>query len=148
MSFVFNKIHSSSKYNESPDSLSRAVARYIQHAILVTLTETERPERKGALRQICQEKNYGLITGHHGPKNDGSILYSKAEFEEVHSEDHKLSNRVFKVGPRTSPPSFATVGVLRHKESGKSIVVGVYHTPSGVEGDIFHHHRTARVIAW
>lgn len=146
--FIFNKIHSSSKWSRSNESLKRAVARYIQHAILITLTETELPRRKNALREICRVYGYGFITGEFGNKNDGSILFSLEEFEEVHSENHKLSNKVFKIGRHTTPPSYATLGVLRHRKSGLILVVGVYHTPSSVEGDLYHHRKTSRVITW
>lgn len=145
---TFNHIHSSSRYDRSPDTLFQAAKRYNTLAALVTYTEVEFEKREQAVRN-ANGKNFGLVTGDKSNRNDCGIAYSKDRFKLVHSENYKTTNKVYarKGGSKTAPV-YATYAVLEDMLVHKLFVVCVVHLPASVEGDMVAGRKTPRVVAW
>lgn len=140
----FRHVHSSSKFNRSPESLHRAYVGYTQKSDLVTFTEVEFEPREKALRV----KGWGVITGDESNRNDCGICFDESKFSVEHSEQFLVKDSSYAKSPggRKTDPLYATIAVLG-SDSG-SLVLAVVHTPSSVEGNIFSKNKVARTIVW
>lgn len=136
----FVHLHSSGRYDRSPESLGRAVARYIKDADLVTFTEVEYENREKVLRKVV---GWGCATGDISPRNDAGIIWDNSVWRLI-AEGNEVIADVAAAGQK---PVSATWAVLEHKPSTKTVIVIALHAPSDVEGGNGLK-RTQRVTAW
>lgn len=135
-------IHSSSRFDRSPATLSRAMDSYTAKAAVVTLTEVGDDQRvKAAIKN-----GFRLLNTDYGGWDDCAISVNKARFDVVHHEGYKLpmSNQ----GETGKFTSRAQIAVLEDKDTGQFFVVSVAHFPAHLEGDMARGRKTERTVAW
>lgn len=136
------KIHSSSRYDKSPNSLSRATARYTDVADIVTYTEISDNERASVLKDITGWK---FLNTNFSGWDDCGILLKEPRFKVIHHEGFKL--------PRGNSGgkeyvSVAQIAVVYDRDHGHTFVIAVAHFPASVEGLIRRKQKTERTVAW
>lgn len=146
---LINHIHSSSRFDRSVDSLTRAATSYNQQAHLVTYTEVQTHPRKKALREVNAQMNMGTVVGSMGNHNDCAISFDKEKFSLLHQENYKASDLVYRRwNKKKTRPIFATIAVFSTKEDHKTFVVTVVHLPSSVESTLARKGTTDRTASW
>lgn len=145
---AFVHIHSSGRFDRSPESLKAAVLKYQEDADVITLTEVSTGSRKKAVRDANGDA-FSAVIGDQGNHNDGVVVFNKSKYALVYYENHKAANSTYfrKNGHRTKP-IYATIVVLREIKTDKYFVMTVIHLASSVEGDLYHKHKTLRTISW
>lgn len=134
-------IHSSGRYDRPLSAVRSALKRYALAADLITLTETHRRSRED-----LSLDGYGLVK-YLGPgAGDPAILFDEAVWSLADRWSHQLTTHEQRRGPGGPRPPHATTALLRHKKSGRKVLVTVAHLPSHVEGDWFQ--GTWRVFVW
>lgn len=143
----FTHLHSSSRYDRSPESLQAAALRYSLHADLVTYTEVSSKDRKQAVKD-AQPKEFNVVVGEYGPKNDCAIAVRGSKFEILHRENFKASGKTFQLMGHLTPDLFATTAVIRDRQTLCVFVVTVIHLPASVENDLRLKDRSTRTATW
>lgn len=130
----FNHIHSSSRFDRTPESLHKAVKSYASKCSVITLTEVSREHREKAL--ILD--GWGVSAGDKSGWDDCAIMYRldrwKLEYEQS-----------FNMG---GTGRYARIVVLRDKTTGKRSVWASVHYPASVETELSQRRRTADSIMW
>lgn len=128
--FKFNHIHASGRYDRTPKSLAAAVEGYISKSSLITLTEVSAERREQALRNLCAEHNWSVVTGDKGGMDDSGIMWDNAVFKKVAGGTHILSGYTYDA--KGGGVCYAAWAVLS-LANGKRLLVLVAHQASGVE---------------
>lgn len=130
----FVHIHSSSRYDRTKLSLSRAVDSYINHdADLLTFTEVSDNRRAEALIK----DGYVRLISSNGGFDDCGIMYRKSRFTLLYRESYHIG------GGR-----YAQIAVLKDIVTNKRFVLGVAHYPADVEDSMRFGRRTIRTMTW
>ena len=133
-------VHSSGRYDKSPESLERALRRYARSADVITLTEVSAEKRAQAMKAI---PGWGHVRGTGGPAADESgIMWRDATWKLVAKYAHLLARD--SGGVRLAV--WSTTAVLIHRTTGQLLLISVAHLPAGVEGD-YHGKMTPKVAA-
>lgn len=133
-------VHMSSRWDRSPRSLELAVGEAMDHADLLTVTEVDIESRGRALKRVATEAGWILCRAPGGAPSEVALL--------IRPEAYTLLDwRVRIVAPDTGAglAPAALVAAVRHRESGRVLIVATSHLPSGVEGS--WRKRTRRVLA-
>lgn len=141
-------IHSSSRFDRTPRSLTNAARIYNLSANLVTYTEIDGRKRKAALRNVGS-LTFRLI----GPGTEGfsdcGISFNTSEFRLVYHEVFQVSNMTYVTSTgRHTKPTHAVFGVFEENATGHKFVISVVHTPAGIEKDLGLGRKTKAVLTW
>lgn len=142
----FTHLHSSSRYDRSPESLNRAAKKYHSVADLVTYTEVSSEAREQAIRDA--NSDFSVVSGDHSPKNDCAIAVRGSRFAILHKENTLASGKSFVLMGKRSADLYATSVVMEDRQRLFVYVVTVIHLPADVERDLNRHRKTDRTVAW
>jgi hypothetical protein len=126
---TFTHAHFSGRWDASARDWRRATRRATALASVVTFTETtsRNPRPVGAWAAYHGEERPGA--------NEGSVLWDGDVWEQ-HGPGFAVpvSRTIFALGNGKPRPRVHLIGVpLRHKPTGRVVVVAVFHMPSAVE---------------
>lgn len=127
---TFTHAHFSGLWNASALDWREAVETATVVASVVTFTET-------TVRNPSAGRKWGAYHGEERPgANEGSVLWNGAVFEQAGPGFAvPISSTVYALGNGRPRPRVHLIGVpLRHRETGRLVVVAVFHMPSAVEG--------------
>ena len=118
-------VHSSSRYDRSPDALHRQVLRLTAHAGIATWTEVDAPSRARALR-VPGWRVFGA---------ESAVSWRLERWRRVHAQRDRIT-----------PETWAVSVILEDRRTGERLAVSVVHMPAHVEyGDRFRVNRQADV---
>src|SRR6478735_7354173 len=110
----FKHIHSSSRYDRSPEVMERCAKKYNANADLVTYTEVQLEPREQAIKR-ANGKQFGFVRGDATYSNDCAISYNKSVFRVLYSENFKSTNKTYyNVDGMERTPPYMTIAVLEH----------------------------------
>lgn len=142
-------IHSSSRFDRSPESLAGASLVYQSDAELITYTEVNLPDRKQALRQAARGR-MKTLTGSEGHADDCAIQYDSSIFELLYHESFQNSTRVVHTtsGHARDLP-YSRIAVFKDVPADRVFVMSVSHYASDVQDQIRNLRTTyGRVLQW
>lgn len=147
---TFKHIHSSSRFDRSLESLEKSLRAHMADAPLVTLTEIGAEAREQVLRKVGRELKWGVITGDESGADDCAIVYDKARFELIYTEQFKSATQeIWRTDGVKRGLPYSTIAVLRDKKAGKTFVLSVGHYASSVEQELHAGDTTyRRAIQW
>lgn len=127
---TFHHIHCSSRYDRSVESLESDLDTWMSKSSLITLTEVASEKRARALR----EKGWGYYnaTAEGGRADDAAICWRRDTWLEKQHWLRKLHGP-FHSTHQVLSGNWSTTVLLRHTESGDTLLVSVSHMPHGVE---------------
>lgn len=145
---MIKHIHSSGRFDRSPESLRRATKSYIEKgANLITFTEIHRGERADALKFEGFRLVWVKSPTNRGA-DDPAVLVKDSDFIVVGAWAKQLSRHEQRRGPGGPPPPSALTVLLRDRRTKKLFMVSVAHLPSNVEGSWFKREVYWRVFVW
>ena len=143
----FTHIHSSSKWSGTVESLLAAAQGYNLVADLVTYTEVDKGTREAGWRE-AGGKDFGLVSGDHGGRNDAVIAFRKEKLTLIHSDMVVVPNSGFtRPNGNESALLYGTLAVFETTDK-KRFAVMVVHLSSSVEGDFAKKTPTERTREW
>lgn len=91
------KGHTSGRYDRSKASLKALVEKLITRhkRNVISLTEVSREGREEALRELCREYGWGVVTGDKGGMDDCAIMWDEEDFTHIASGTHVLSGYTY-----------------------------------------------------
>lgn len=126
----FNHIHASGRYDRTPKSLAAAVEGYMSKSALITLTEVSAERREQALRNLCIEQNWSVVTGDKSGMDDSAVMWDNDVFKKVAGGTHILSGYTYDaMGGGVCYAAWAVLALA----NGKRLLVLAAHQASGVE---------------
>lgn len=144
---MIRHVHSSSRYDRSPDSLAKAAKRYAKRHGLITWTELEHEHRERAVRKALP--HFRHIFGDKSYANDCGISYNPNLYRLLLADhDAATDKRYTNVKGLLRDPAYGTYAVFEEIATSRRFVVAVIHLASSVEDDIKNKRVTMRTVAW
>lgn len=119
-------VHLSGRYDRSPKSLRRQVEAAAEWADVITLTEVDRTARGDVLRELA---GFRLLRRGDGQRGESAILVRTTVWEVVAWDAVMLVDDLD--GMRGG--QVASIALLRHRATGRTLLVSTTHTSAGVE---------------
>jgi hypothetical protein len=134
MSAHFTYLHSSGRFDRSPELVAEDLAAWLHDGEVSLLTFTEF-KRRDRLHVIEELPGWALFNGVEDPGGDDCVVAWREDTWALrHSESAVVSTkRSYTHDGKLIPPQHVTTVLLYHRRSGRTLLVSASHLPSHVE---------------